>query len=322
MDLKHLRYFIAAVEEGSLQGGAYRLNVAQPALSRRVRDLELDLGCSLLVRGARGVTPTRAGLSLYKDAISLLDGLNHTVQRVRRLGLEQDREIRFGLAPTTSRKFGFVQEALNSFASRCPETGIAYSRGSSNELATRLRSGDLDLALMYEQRPGSSEVEERLIHKERYILAAYPAHRLAREARVEISDLSGERLVWLSRRDIAENHNSLLQQLRRHGVEPIISQLADSPEEQIDLVTAGAGLCLTPASTILTIPKGQLEFKPLPGFSMELDFTLAWQRELSSSMAGVLLALLNEAINEHQRAITSGSPDWLSLDGEALLSLP
>ena len=76
MELRHLRYFVAAVEEGSMQGAAGRMNVAQPALSRRIRDLEIRIGCDLLIRGARGVTPTRAGTSLYRDALKLLEGLD------------------------------------------------------------------------------------------------------------------------------------------------------------------------------------------------------------------------------------------------------
>ena len=103
MELKHLRYFKAAVEEGSLQAAAARLNVAQPALSRRVRDLEALLGCDLLVRGARGVAPTRAGLALYRDTVRVFGELDEAVQRARRLGLEQGRGVRMGLAPTVAR---------------------------------------------------------------------------------------------------------------------------------------------------------------------------------------------------------------------------
>jgi DNA-binding transcriptional LysR family regulator len=61
MELRRLRYFVAAVEEGSLQRAAGRMHVAQPALSRRIRDLEDSLGCQLLERGVTGVTPTEAG---------------------------------------------------------------------------------------------------------------------------------------------------------------------------------------------------------------------------------------------------------------------
>ena len=61
MELKHLRYFVAAVEEGSLLAAAERLAIAQPALSRRIQDLEAELGCALLTRSVRGVTPTGVG---------------------------------------------------------------------------------------------------------------------------------------------------------------------------------------------------------------------------------------------------------------------
>jgi len=322
MEFKHLRYFIAAVEEGSLQAAALRLHVAQPALSRRVRDLETELGCQLLERSARGVIPTRAGLSLYREAIRMLDELNEATQHARRLGLEQDREIRIGLAPTTPRKYSFVQQALSRFSAEFPDAGIAYSGAGSTELVSGLRAGSLDMALLYEQHPASSRLEERLVHRERYVLAAYPAHGLATQGPAEAADLAGEKLVWLSRRNIADSHNPLLQQLRRHGVEPVIGQLVDSPEEQIDLVTAGAGICLTPCSTILTVREGQLVFRSLPGFGMELDLTLGWSSEAASPASGALLEGFHRAIDAHQAEIASGKLGWAMLDGRALLSLP
>jgi len=321
MELKHLRYFIAAVEEGSLQRAARRLHIAQPALSRRVRDLEGELGCALLERGAKGVVPTRAGLSLYRDAISMIDNLGRAVQAARKLGVEQDRGVRLGLAPTISRKFRFVQETLGKFADGQPEAGIGFMRSGSAELTSALRNGDLDMALLYEQRAISPHLEERLIHRERYILAAYPAHRLAANGPIELGELSGERLVWFSRSDLAGSSNPLLQQLRRHGLEPVIGQLVDSPDEQIDLVTAGAGLCLTPASTILSTPPGQLIFRPLPDFSMTLDFTLGWQSEPASPAAAALLEAFRAAIDAHQAEIASGAAEWAWIDGHPLISL-
>ena len=321
MELKHLRYFIAAVEEGSLQRAAQRLHVAQPALSRRVRDLEAELGCALLERGAKGVVPTRAGLSLYRDAISMIDNLSRAVQAARKLGMEQDRGVRLGLGPTISRKFRFVQETLGKYADGRPDPGIGFMRGGSAELASALRNGDLDLALLYEQRAVSPHLRERLIHRERYVLAAYPAHRVASRGPIELGELSGERLVWLSRSDLAGSSNPLLQQLRRHGLEPVVGQLVDSPDEQIDLVTAGAGLCLTPASTILSTPPGQLVFRPLPDFSMTLDFTLGWQSDPASPAAAALLEAFQAAIDAHQAEIASGTAEWARIDGYALISM-
>ena len=121
MELKHLRYFRTAVDEGSLQAAAARLNVAQPALSRRVRDLEALLGCDLLVRGARGVVPTRAGLALYRDTVRLFGDLDEAVQRARRLGLEQGRGVRMGKRANLESHLNLNQTAAIEERAMAPE---------------------------------------------------------------------------------------------------------------------------------------------------------------------------------------------------------
>ena len=122
MELRHLRYFVAAVEEGSMQGAASRMNVAQPALSRRIRDLEIRTGCDLLTRGARGVTPTRAGASLYRDALRLLEGLDEARQQHEsnaRLGAGGEARVKLAVegagfqhATGAARRVGAVEERL------------------------------------------------------------------------------------------------------------------------------------------------------------------------------------------------------------------
>jgi LysR family hca operon transcriptional activator len=322
MELKHLRYFVAAVEEGSLQGAALRLHMAQPALSRRVRDLEVSLGCELLARGPRGITPTHAGLALYKDAIALLENATAAAQRVRRLGLEQGSKIRFGLAHSTPRKYAFLSDALQAFAEQHPDSGIAFIRASSPDLLAALEAGTIDLALLYERRPDVAKVGERLIHHERYVLAAHPAHPLGKTGPVDLASLAGHPLVWLARRDMPENLNPLMLQLKRHGLVPVIGQLADSPDEQIDLTIARIGLCITPASTILMIPQGTLLFRSIPALAMELDVSLGWRRDAASPAAGALKMHLHAAIERHRAAIASGEAQWARLDGNLLFPFP
>ena len=321
MELKHLAYFRAAVEKGSLQAAAERLNVAQPALSRRVRDLEAELGCQLLHRGARGVTPTSAGMALYRDAVRLFDDLQETRQRVRRLGLEQGHGLRLGLAPTVARKYAFLHAALAEFAALYPDSPVAFRQGASIELAGGLREGSIDLALLYEQRADSTRTSDRLIHREAYVLAVHPAHPLAVPGAAELADLVGQPLVWLARQDMADSFNPAALQLRRHGLEPAIAQVVDTPEEQIDITLARAGLCLTPASTRLAVPGGKLHFRALPGLNATMDLTLAWTPESASSGAQALVAMLHAGIDRHQAALVRADADWMTLDGHRLFHL-
>jgi DNA-binding transcriptional LysR family regulator len=322
MDLKHLRYFTAAIEQGSLQGAAEKLNVAQPALSRRVRDLELEMGCDLLTRSSRGIAPTPAGFAFYRDSIRLIEELNLATQRARRIGLEQGRGIRFGLAQGSARRYAFLGEALAAENTRHGASGTAFSRGVSVELLSSLRDGTLDIALLYEHRPDSPLLAERLIHRERFVLAAHPAHPLAQPGAAQLTDLSGHALVWLARADLPDGLNPLAVQLRRHGLEPVVGQLVDSPEEQIEIAIASCGACLTPASTIAATPPGQLAFRALPSLSVTVDLSLAWRRAHGSAAVQELLEGLDSAIDGHQAAIAGGTAEWTLLDGYPLFALP
>ena len=319
MEIKHLRVLVAAIEEGSIQAASRQLNIAQPALSRRIIDLEAILGCELLVRGGRGVTPTRAGLALYQDALRILDSVAEAGLRAKRLGLEQAREIRLGFVQT-GRKYGFVREALAAFNRAHPEAGVAFTRAGSRDLAAAIRAGQLDVTLLYELHLGSPRLAERLVHKERYVLAAHPSHRLAVRGAARLADLAGEPIVCMLRNDIANRHNPLIQQLRQHGLDPVVGQWASNPEEMIDLVRVSGGLCVTPASTIQSTPPGQLVFRALPEFAAELELRVGWTSALATAALDAFVTHLNRAIDRHQDEITQARPDWTCLDGVSLFS--
>ena len=318
MDFRLLRYFIATVEEGSLQGASRRMNIAQPALSRRIRDLELSLGCALLVRGPRGVSVTGAGQAFYEDAVVLVKGLDRAIHNTRRLGLEQGRKVRLGVV-LAARKYAFIQEALAEFSAIRDPSELAFHRAPSTELVEALRDERLDITFAYERRIRSPKLVERLIHRERYVLAAHAAHPLAQNAPINLGELAGQPLVWLARQSEQGDHDILMQQCRLHGVEPVISQLSRTHEEQLDLAAISGGMCLTPASTMLTVPEGPMVFRPIADFAMELDFTLGWLRDVQSPVVEALLTVLHAAIDRHQQAITDGSAGWSRLLGYSLV---
>lgn len=313
-----MRVLVAAIEEGSIQAASRQLNIAQPALSRRIIDLEAMLGCELLVRGGRGVTPTRAGIALYRDALNIIESVAEAGQRAQRLGLEQAREIRLGLVQT-ARKYGFVREALAAFNATHPEAGVAFTRAGSRDLAAAIRDSQLDATLLYELHLSSPRLAERLVHKERYVLAAHPSHRLAVNGAASLSDLAGEPIVCVLRNDIANDHNPLIQQLRQHGLEPVVGQWASNPEEMIDLVMVSGGICVTPASTIQSTPAGQLMFRALPEFVSELELRIGWANPPVTATLAAFVTHLNSAIDRHQSAVTGTPPKWAVLDGISLL---
>lgn len=318
MDLKHLRFLVAAVEEGTLHGAAKKLGIAQPAISRRIMDLEAAVGCDLLSRNVRGVRPTAAGRVLYNEALEILDKVTDAMQLTQRIGLVQGRQMRFGIVQT-ARRYGFIQNGLAAYSQSRSDLGVAITRGESYILANDLREDRLDATILYELQPGGARFGTRLIHRERYVLALHPSHRLAQSGPVQFDELSGEAFVWLMRRRGMEIRDVLLQHCRMSGFDPLIGQIANSPEELIDLVTVTGGICLTPASTALTVPEGQLIYRTVPQLTLELDLNLAWSRQPGSTDVEDFLRHLHLAIDQHQLDISQSEISWASHDGIKLV---
>jgi len=320
VDLRQLRYFVAAVEAGSLRAGAERMNVAQPALSRRIRDLEAGIGCRLLTRGASGVSVTAAGMLLYREATGIIEALDAAVTAVRATGMAQSGEVRLGL-PRNSRRYSFLREAIASFRASGLQSELSFAHELSPSLINALEGRRLDMAVFYEPYRGYARLRERVLHRERFMLAIHPSHSLAQATPASLRDLRGVPIVWLNRDQSVETHDAIADRCKRAGFEPVISHVANSYEEEIDLTISGGGLFITAASTMLTIPPGALVYRPLPDFDFELHLKLAWAPQLDGA-ASRLLAHLEAAIDHHQSAIRDRSVAWALLHGQEMVLLP
>ena len=322
MELRHLRYLVAAVEEGSFRGASERTHVAQPALSRRIRDLEDTLGCQLLERTPRGVTATPAGMIMYREAVTLLDGLARVTEQLRSLGREQGREVRLGLVHMFN-KYSFLNAGIGAFSASLKKANLSFIRELSPELVRALREGRLDVTLLYGHSLGQSgSFGERVIHEERYILAVHPEHRLADGGALSLSELLGEPLVWLSRPGFGESRDILMQRCRLQGLEPQIRYFAESHDEQMELTIASKGVCITPASNRISTSSSVLVFRPFSDFHYALRLSMAWVPHTEESDAAMLLRCLHAAIDQHQADIVAGRASWAVIGNYPIIVVP
>ena len=321
MELRHLRYFLAAVEEGSLQRAALRMNVAQPALLRRIRDLEQELGCTLLHRHSRGVAPTAAGAIFYRKVMEHLTGLDDAAGQARRMGGQQKGDVRVGLVQN-SRRYSFVNQAIANFRTDDAHAPVSFIRDLSPRLFEALRERRLDLTFLYEAHQADADCGYSLIHSESLVLALHPDHERAAPGPIDLAEIADIPLVWLSLRQGGEYHDALFQHLRSHGVEPVIALRADSYEELIDLTTASGGACITAASTILAVPDNALVFRPIRDMEMALHLGLAWNHTHELLPAGVLLRHLQAEIALYQQHIRSGKLGWSRIAGQDVVHVP
>jgi LysR family transcriptional regulator, nitrogen assimilation regulatory protein len=147
MDIRHLRYFIAIAEEGSLSKAAERLRVAQPALSQHMRNMEMDLSTELLFRSSRGVQLTESGERLLAQARKLVGQFDLVADIVRGTDLEPAGEVRFGIPGTVSEVLSarLIQET----ARRYPRIRLRIAEAMSGFILDWLREGKVDIAVLY-----------------------------------------------------------------------------------------------------------------------------------------------------------------------------
>src|SRR5229473_236252 len=197
MELRHLRYFVAVAEEGSLTNAAERrLHTAQPSLSRQIRDLELEVGVKLLERGARGIELTSAGRTFLDHARLALLQVEAAGDAARRVA--QPEKAVFVIGFLTGAEVVWLPEVLRILREEQPGIEITLSSQSSPDLAGALMRGKVDVAFLRReaQAPG---LTFRFLIKEPLVAVLPKNHRLAAHREIKPQDLAAETYITPTR---------------------------------------------------------------------------------------------------------------------------
>lgn len=195
MELRHLRYFVAVAEEGSFIGAAARLRVAQPALSKQIRDLEVELGTVLLERGPRGVHLTPAGRAFLDEARNTLDRATRAVTMARSAAAGRDTELRFAHGELATLGIR-IEGLLAAFRSANPDVQVEVSGYHDGEAFHALRDRRVDVASVFVvEWPVQGFAAHRLIDCTITGVLLPTTHPLAAAPSVTLADLRA--LTWL-----------------------------------------------------------------------------------------------------------------------------
>ena len=263
MELRHLRYFLAVGELLNFTEAAARLRVAQPALSRQVRDLENEMGVDLLRRSPRGVTLTAEGKLFLQEVRELLKRVDESVEKTRALARGEYGELHVGYVSVPTAEI--LPRALEGFRKTVPRVKLVLHDLSTDELIAGLRNGALELAIMVqpigEQTAG---IEFEMLRSYVWCVALTRAHPFARLKSIPLEKVAGERLVLLSRKNYSEYHRNLERIFASVSAKPRIAVESDSESSLVVEVEAGHGIALV--TTILKLTSGKrLIYRPLTG---------------------------------------------------------
>jgi len=261
MDLDTLETFVQAVGLGSLSAAARARFRSQPAITAQIRALEREAGDALLVRLPRGVRPTPAGEVLYARAQEILRQSHELLEELR-AGAELRRgHVRIGA--TDVMAIHLLPPVLARFRRRHPGIRIAVEVQGSRALVARVRSGELDLALVT-LPVGDADLHVVEVHREPVVFVAAPDHPWARR-RVTLAQVAAEGIIHHHADSITRAEVAAV--FRVEGLEPRVAMEVSSPEAVKALVALGLGVApLSRAQVAAEIARRRLIRLRVAGF--------------------------------------------------------
>lgn len=252
LTLKQLEYLIAAAEAGSVTGAAAQLYISQSAVSTALSDLEQTLGTQLFVRRPRGLALTNAGREILNDARRIVMSVDDMKETARSSVESLTGKLRVGCYSTLAPVL--LPMIIDEFLSRHPKVDLSFVEGSHADLTDKLRSGQLDLAIVYdygiaEMRSGDDFSLERVYESLPYVLLPND-HDLAERRRVALHELAEEPLILF---DLAPGGDYFLSFFARAGLQPQVRFRTTSFEMVRALVARGLGYSILSQRTDISM---------------------------------------------------------------------
>ena len=292
MELRHLRYFVAVAEAGSLTVAAERnLHTSQPSLSRQIRDLEEDVGAQLLRRTARGIELTPAGQAFLDHARVVLSQVEAAGEAARRVA--HPAKPCFSMGFLTGHELTWMPEAVKILRDELPNVDVMISSQYSPPLANALLKGTVDAAFLRRER-GLPDLAFRLLVKEPLVAVMPSDHHLAKRKAISPEDLVGETFLTVSNtapvlRAVIDNY------LKRSGIKITPAHEVEHVVMGVSLIASTGGVALLP-DYVQNFLTRSVTSRPLKGDTPTVDLVLGYKKSNRSPILKLLLSRLDELV--------------------------
>jgi LysR family transcriptional regulator, hca operon transcriptional activator len=289
MELRHLRYFVAVVEEGSLTTAAeLRLHTSQPSLSRQIRDLEYQVGAELLSRSVQGVKLTAAGKAFLDHARLALAQVDAAVEAARRAARPARKTFAIGFQ--TGHEMNWLPKAMHVLRDELKNIQVTVSSDYSPDLAEALVRGRLDVAFL--RAEPTFDLGYEVVDHEPLIVLMPSDHRLTSREAIDPREFVGEIFIGGSNkatvlRAVTEDY------LRRRGLDIKLDHGVDNLTMAISLVASTRGLSLMPAYAKNLLPWSVVS-RPLEGEAPTIDLAVGYSKANTSPILKLFLSRLEE----------------------------
>jgi DNA-binding transcriptional LysR family regulator len=301
MELRHLRYFVAAAEEEHFGRAAHRLNLTEPALSLQIKELERELNVQLFERLPRGVRLTAAGAVFLADTRRTLSLITEAAEHARRVEQGEVGRLRVGRIPDTPLRVTVgevVGRLIATFCVRYPKVDVEVAHGNSAEQGAVLREARIDVATVISLPEDATGLAGEVLAEFSLAGALLPAsHPLARKHPLLCRDLRVLPLLHYPRSAHPLLYDALLQGLRERGLDLQLSDVHSMTDLTVgvSMVAAGAGwLPFSRAAGESLAAGAGLVFREWADAPIPFALHLLWREGERSAVVARFLAVARE----------------------------
>jgi DNA-binding transcriptional LysR family regulator len=283
VELRHLRYFVVVAEERHITRAAARLGLQQPPLSQQIQALENELGTRLFTRLPRGVELTPAGEGFLEEARAVLSGVERATARARAAALGQRGRISIGLTTAASLHPG-VTRTLRAYVDSHAAVSLDLHANSAAGLTEALLRKEVQVAVIRAAVARPADLIFKELARENMLMALPADHHLVRRtasgamAPIPLAALAGERLILVRRHAAPGMYSNVVDACHKAGFEPLIIAEVEQMLTSINLVAAGVGISLVPASIREIRQEGIVYCPVLDAPSLVAPLTLVYRR--------------------------------------------
>jgi DNA-binding transcriptional LysR family regulator len=282
VELRHVRYFIAVAESLNFSRAAQQLHIAQPPLSRQIRQLEEALGVTLFLRNKRSVALTKAGQVFLDEARKLVVQAGHAIEAARHAQKGESGIVRIGIA---SGMGGVVSRVVFEHRKRLPAIDIECKDVFSTFQNEALRKGVIDIGFL---RPpvDQADLNCELLYEEEFVAVLPKTHRLAKRRSLRLKEIADEPLIVFNRNFSSGLYDRILGLYSRQGLTPHMTITHVEPHEEAGAIMVASGKAVfIGAGAIVNRTVSGLDLVSIrldePGAKIEVY--MAWRKDEAST---------------------------------------
>jgi DNA-binding transcriptional LysR family regulator len=301
MELRHLRYFCAVAEEQSFTSAARRLHVSQSGVSGQVRDLERELGVTLLRRNQREVTLTPEGAVFLREAQDILVHAQRAVEIVTRASHGMYGRLTIGLCgPATSP---FLPRLIREFRSQQSGVMLSLKDIEPAQQPAALVNREIDIGFTRSiPTEFRKTLRSELYFSEPVVVVLPRGHKLEDAETIPLTQLSAERIILFARDSSPELFDAVIAMCRRAKFSPNIIDTPRLWQSVLTMVEAAEGIALVPAC-VRHLRSNGVSFRALRDKNRQIDVVLAWRQDDPDAIRDSFVNLLRKNRPEIVRAM-------------------